>query len=120
MYAVIDNQNPRQAPSTTQSRHRGQPEPVTRPIGGEVYRSDNGGNTWVKTNSPEESIGGGKWYGWIYIDPNNDKTIYVPNVSFYRSLDGGKTWGKKGPENLARPSTWTTTRSGSIRATPTT
>ena len=109
MYAVIDNLNPRPpAPAAP-----GQPAPggapqagprpqAPRPIGGEVYRSENGGETWVKTNADGESIGGGKWYGWIYVDPNNDKTVYVPNVSFYRSLDGGKTWGKKGPENLAR------------------
>lgn len=105
MYAVIDNQNPR-APAAGTVAPTAKPEtgqtPAARPIGGEVYRSENGGDTWVKMNAPNESIGGGKWYGWIYIDPNNDKTVYVPNVSFYRSLDGGKTWGKKGPENLAR------------------
>jgi photosystem II stability/assembly factor-like uncharacterized protein len=108
MYAVIDNLNPRPAAAAAP----GQPAPgapqagaraqAPRPIGGEVYRSENGGETWVKRNAEGESIGGGKWYGWIYVDPNNDQTVYVPSVNFYRSLDGGKTWGKKGPENLAR------------------
>ncbi len=101
MYAVIDNLNPRpQAegqPAAPATGRGGAP----RPIGGEVYRSENEGRTWTKMNAPGESIGGGKWYGWIYIDPNNDKTVYVPSVSFYRSVDGGKTWGAKGPENIA-------------------
>ena len=105
MYAVIDNLNPRPAspdkPAAGEQPAGARPQ-APRLVGGEVYRSENGGETWVKTNSADESIGGGKWYGWIYVDPNNDKTVYVPSVNFYRSLDGGKTWGKKGPENLAR------------------
>ncbi len=104
IYTVIDNQNPRPAqaagaPQQPAGGRQGSARP--RPIGGEVYRSDDGGETWKKMNSDSDSIGGGKWYGWIYIDPNNDKIIYVPNVSFYRSLDAGKTWGKTGPENIA-------------------
>ncbi len=104
MYAVVDNLNPRPAapgPPAPATPAGARPQ-ASRPIGGEVYRSENGGETWTKTNKAEDSIGGGKWYGWIYVDPNNDKTVYVPSVSFYRSLDGGKTWGPKGPENLAR------------------
>jgi photosystem II stability/assembly factor-like uncharacterized protein len=103
MYAVIDNQNPRSAsvPASPAGVESTSKPAAARPIGGEVYRSENGGTTWVKMNAPQDNIGGGKWYGWIYIDPNNDKTVYVPGVSFYRSLDAGKTWGKKGPENLA-------------------
>ena len=106
MYAVIDNQNPRPAAASAAAPAAGAPAPAAaasqRPIGGEVYRSENGGQTWTKMNAAGESIGGGKWYGWIYIDPNNDKTVYVPNVNMYRSTDAGKTWGKKGPETIAR------------------
>jgi len=102
IYTVIDNQNKRSlTPDEAKPAPAPRRETKERPIGGEIYRSDDGGDTWTKMNSAGESIGGGKWYGWMYIDPNNDKTIYVPNVSFCRSLDGGKTWGPKGPENIA-------------------
>jgi len=43
-------------------------------------------------NSEKDRIGGGKWYGQIRIDPNNDKVIYVQSVPLYRSIDGGKKW----------------------------
>ncbi len=123
MYAVIDNQNPREAPAggAPASVGGGQATPARPlPIGGEVYRSEDAGSTWKKMNAPGESIGGGKWYGWIYIDPNDDKTIYVPSVSMYRSVDAGKTWGKKGPENIAGSFHVDYHGSGSTRATRTT
>ena len=102
IYAVIDNQNPRPAaPGEAAAPAGRQGAARSRSIGGEVYRSEDGGDTWVKMNSEKESIGGGKWYGWIYVDPNDDKVIYVPNVSFYRSTDAGRTWGRSGPENIA-------------------
>ena len=103
IYAIIDNQNKRAlTPDEAKQPSAMRQDAKERPIGGEVYRSDNGGDTWAKMNSAKDSVGGGKWYGWIYIDPNNDKIIYVPSTSFNRSLDGGKTWGKSGPENIAR------------------
>jgi photosystem II stability/assembly factor-like uncharacterized protein len=102
VYAVIDNQNkrPLSADEAKQAQAVRQ-NAKERPIGGEVYRSDDGGDTWTKMSAAKDSVGGGKWYGWIYVDPNNDKTIYVPSTSFNRSLDGGRTWGKSGPENIA-------------------
>ena len=103
IYAIIDNQNKRAlTPDEAKQPSAMRQGAKERPIGGEVYRSDDGGDTWAKMNSARDSVGGGKWYGWIYVDPNNDKTIYVPSTSFNRSLDGGKTWGKSGPENIAR------------------
>jgi photosystem II stability/assembly factor-like uncharacterized protein len=103
IYTVIYNQNKRAlTPDEAKQPSAVRQEAKERPIGGEVYRSDNGGDAWIKMNSAKDSVGGGKWYGWIYVDPNNDKIIYVPSTSFNRSLDGGKTWGKSGPENIAR------------------
>ncbi len=104
MYATIDNANER--PRTEEEAKRAAAAPAPRPaqvprVGGEVYRSEDGGETWKKMNADKEPIGGGKWYGQIYVDPNDDKVVYVPNTPLYRSLDGGKTWGAKAPENLA-------------------
>ena len=74
-----------------------------RLIGGEVYRSDDGGDSWTKTN--DRSIGGspGYYYGQIRVDPNDADQIYVLSVPVYSSSDGGKTWtpaarrGRRGP-----------------------
>lgn len=105
VYATIDNANVR--PPTAEEARRaaaaaaaGRPAPPPR-IGGEVYRSEDGGETWTKRNADGQPIGGGKWYGQIYVDPNDENVVYVPNTPLYRSLDGGRTWGAKGPENLA-------------------
>ncbi|MCR9244160.1 MAG: hypothetical protein NXI31_03955 [bacterium] len=68
-----------------------------RTIGGEVYRSDDGGDTWTKTNG-DTSIGGtpGYYYGQVRIDPNDAETVYVLSVPVLRSTDGGKTWTPRG------------------------
>lgn len=106
MYATIDNANERprteeEAKLAARAAAAAQ-RPVAAPrVGGEVYRSEDGGETWRKMNSAKEPIGGGKWYGQIYVDPNDDKVVYVPSTPLTRSLDGGRTWGAKGPENLA-------------------
>jgi photosystem II stability/assembly factor-like uncharacterized protein len=72
-------------------------DPERRPrkklIGGEVYRSDNGGETWKKTSGSTD-IGGnpGYYYGQIRIDPQDRDTVYVLSVPVYKSTDGGKSW----------------------------
>lgn len=73
-------------------------DPQRRPrrntIGGEVYRSDDGGASWRKTNRAEDDVGGspGYYYGQIRVDPNDENTLYVLSVPVHRSTDGGKTW----------------------------
>jgi photosystem II stability/assembly factor-like uncharacterized protein len=56
-----------------------------------LYRSDDGGNTWVLAN-PAPPLTSRAWYfNRITIDPQNPDVIYMPNVALYRSEDGGKT-----------------------------
>lgn len=104
VYATVENSNKR--PPTKeeieQDRRRNI-EPQDRAIGGEVYCSDDGGETWKKMNSIKDNIGGhpGYYYGQIRIDPNDDQVIYVLSVNLYKSTDGGKTWGRGMPTNAA-------------------
>jgi photosystem II stability/assembly factor-like uncharacterized protein len=58
---------------------------------GGVFKSDDGGQSWTRTsNDPRLDR---LWYfGEICVDPKNPDTVYVPNVSIYRSTDAGKTF----------------------------
>jgi photosystem II stability/assembly factor-like uncharacterized protein len=59
---------------------------------GGLFKSDDGGQTWLRTGT-DPRIRGRMWYfGELYVDPANPDTVYVPNVSIYRSLDAGKTF----------------------------
>ena len=59
---------------------------------GGVFRSDDAGETWSKVNS-ERSLRQRAWYyTHIYADPQNENTVYVLNVRFWKSTDGGKTY----------------------------
>lgn len=58
---------------------------------GGVFKSDDGGQTWAHTS--KDSRLGRLWYfGEIYVDPKSADTVYIPNVSIYRSTDAGKTF----------------------------
>ena len=56
-----------------------------------LYRSDDGGNTWVLANGDSRLTSRGWYFNQPTIDPNNVDVVYVPNVALYRSEDGGKT-----------------------------
>src|SRR3989442_14512948 len=59
---------------------------------GGVFRSDDGGKTWRKTNEERRLRQRASYYTHIYADPKNPESLYVLNTGFYRSLDGGKTF----------------------------
>lgn len=59
-----------------------------------LYRSDNGGTTW-DTASAKNDLTQRPWYfSEIFCDPNNENVVYVSNVEFWRSIDGGMTFKK--------------------------
>jgi photosystem II stability/assembly factor-like uncharacterized protein len=59
---------------------------------GGVFRSDDGGEKWVKMNDERKLRQRAWYYTRIYADPKNADQVYVLNVQFWRSKDGGKTY----------------------------
>ena len=53
-----------------------------------IFRSKDRGATWEKMSS---NIAQGMYYGQIICDPKNVDRIYIPNVIFQVSDDGGRT-----------------------------
>ncbi len=59
---------------------------------GGVFRSDDGGETWTRINDDRNLRQRAWYYTRIYADPKNADQVYVLNVQFWRSKDGGKTY----------------------------
>ncbi len=59
---------------------------------GGVFRSDDAGKTWTKTNDQRNLRQRAWYYSRIYADPKNADTVYVLNTGFYKSNDAGKTF----------------------------
>ncbi|MFL6292048.1 MAG: WD40/YVTN/BNR-like repeat-containing protein, partial [Thermoanaerobaculia bacterium] len=59
---------------------------------GGVFRSRDGGKTWTKTNDDRALRQRAWYYSRIYADPKDEEVVYVLNVQFHRSKDGGKTF----------------------------
>ena len=59
---------------------------------GGVFRSDNGGTTWTRVNDERRLRQRAWYYTRIYADPKNADSVYVLNVGFFRSNDGGRTY----------------------------
>lgn len=68
LYAIIENEN------------------------GGVFSSIDAGKTWTKTNEDRSLRQRAWYYTRIYADTQNEETVYVLNVSYHKSTDGGKTF----------------------------
>jgi photosystem II stability/assembly factor-like uncharacterized protein len=63
---------------------------------GGVFRSDDAGETWSRVNEDRSLRQRAWYYTHIYADPQNENTVYVLNVRFWKSTDGGRTFESMG------------------------
>jgi len=59
---------------------------------GGVYRSDNAGDTWQRVNREHKLRQRAWYYNSIFADTKDENTLYVCNVDFFKSIDGGANW----------------------------
>ncbi|HQQ97831.1 MAG TPA: glycosyl hydrolase [Cyclobacteriaceae bacterium] len=59
---------------------------------GGVFRSDDGGKSWRRMNEDRNLRQRAWYYSRIYADTKDVDMVYVMNVSYHRSKDGGKTF----------------------------
>jgi len=72
-------------------------------IGAEVYKSVNGGETWIKTHKDyldDVYSSYGYYFGIMAVNTSNENKIYVGGVPLIKSDDGGKTFTSMGKENV--------------------
>jgi len=59
---------------------------------GGLYRSENGGKDWTQVNSERKLRQRAWYYTRLYADTEDENTVYVLNVRYHRSTDGGKSF----------------------------
>ena len=59
---------------------------------GGVFRSDDAGKTWIRTNDERKLRQRAFYYSRIYADPWNKDIVYGLNTGLYKSIDGGRTF----------------------------
>ena len=59
---------------------------------GGVFRSQDGGKTWARVNEDRNLRQRAWYYTRIYADPADAESLYVLNVRFHYSKDGGKSF----------------------------
>lgn len=72
-------------------------------IGCEIYRSDDGGATWKKTNTkdlPNMYSTYGYYFGKVFVSPTNIDKIVITGVPIMMSVDGGKTFTNIDGDNV--------------------
>ena len=57
-----------------------------------IYYSEDGGDTWSRISTMNDLTQRPWYFSQIFADTKNENIVYVLNVRFFRSVDGGVTW----------------------------
>ncbi len=63
---------------------------------GGLYRSDDAGENWQRMSNDPRILQRPWYYMRVYADPQNVDSVYVLNVQFHKSIDGGRTFSNIG------------------------
>ncbi len=61
---------------------------------GGIFRSDDGGDTWDRVNGDQKFQIRPFYYSKVTADPTNENTLYVMNLTVWKSIDAGKTFSR--------------------------
>ena len=59
---------------------------------GGLYRTDDLGQKWEKVSADQNLLSRAWYYTHVTADPQDGNTVYVNNLDFHRSSDGGRTF----------------------------
>ncbi|MAE75620.1 MAG: hypothetical protein CMJ85_01975 [Planctomycetes bacterium] len=96
VYALIDNHEIARQPEKGERDSYGRPRKAVIK-GGEVYRSDDRGESWAKVSESTRLMERlFSTYGWVFgqirVDPNDHRRLFIMGVAMLTSSDGGKTF----------------------------
>lgn len=73
---------------------------------GGLFRSDDGGENWQRVSNDPRTLQRPWYYHRIYADPQNADTVYLLNVQFFKSIDGGRTFSNIGVPHSDNHDLW--------------
>ncbi len=82
--------------------------------GGGLYRSDDAGETWSLVNSQGALIQRPFYYVTLGADPTNADVVYAGAESFFKSVDGGKTFNVMRTPHGDNHDIWISPKNGNV------
>ncbi len=64
--------------------------------GGGLFRSEDGGDSWTRVSADRNLRQRAWYYSKVIADTGNEDVVYVLNVGFWKSTDGGRTFSRIG------------------------